>query len=152
MDDRPDVEIRGRNTVGRVETNTHGAQNQTVLTQERLAGKHGERERRVTEAGLVRGRHYLEWVETLDQWRSEKRDDEALELLLEIIDATERAARMMNSSPPPGYTKRAAVIYRRRKDYAAEIAVIERYLMWEPGSEKLAGRLAKARELREGSV
>lgn len=109
-------------------------------------------------AAQVHGRHYVDWVDTLDEYRSAKRDDEALSLLLDIIDAAERTARVSGREPAPGYTHRAAVIYRRRKDYDAEVAIIER---WEaacpperrgPGATqgKLAERLVRAKELRGG--
>lgn len=113
------------------------------------------RERQQEEAGQVRGRYYVDWVPTLNELRSAGQDDEALALLLEVIDAAERAAAVSGREPSPGYTERAAVIYRRREDFAAEVAVIER---WQaacpperrgPGATqgRLAHRLAKAREL-----
>jgi hypothetical protein len=106
-------------------------------------------------ASQVRGRHYVDWVPVLDRLRSEKRDDEALVLLHECIDAAERASRYSGREPAPGYTERAAVILRRRKEYAAEVALIER---WEracapeqrgPGvtQGKLMQRKKKALEL-----
>lgn len=110
---------------------------------------------RENEAGQVRGRHYVDWVPTLNELRSAGRDDEALELLLDIIDAAERAAVVSGREPAPGYTERTAVIYRRRGDFASEVAIIER---WQaacpperrgPGATqgRLADRLVKAREL-----
>ncbi len=103
------------------------------------------------ESGLVRGRHYTEWVPTLDELRSSRDDDGALALLLECIDAAERAARVAGMEPAPGYTKRAAVIYRRRKDYASEIQVLERWEAAAPPRYKgaMKERLAAARKLQE---
>ena len=75
-------------------------------------------------AGQVRGRHFTEWIPLLDQMRKEKRDDDALALLLECIGATERAAAIEGLDPAPGYTERAAIIYHRRRNYDAEIAII----------------------------
>jgi len=106
-------------------------------------------------AGEVRGLFYVDWIPTLDKLRTEKKDDAALGILLECVDAAERVARVIGREPAPGYTERAAVIYHRRKEYAAEIAIIER---WEaacpperrgPGAtqERLAKRLARARDL-----
>ena len=114
-------------------------------------------QRREDAASQVRGRHYVDWVPTLDELRSEGRAEEALKLLLEIIDAAERAAVVSGREPAPGYTERAAVIYRGRGDYAAEVAIIER---WEaacpperrgPGAAqgRLAKRLGKARALQQ---
>lgn len=107
------------------------------------------------QAEQVAGYHFTEWVPVLDRLRAEKQDDEALALLMEIIAATERGARFSGREPAPGCTHRAAVILRRRKDYQAEIDLIER---WEracpperrgPGATqgKLAERKRKAREL-----
>lgn len=102
---------------------------------------------------MVRGRHYVDWVPTLDRLRGDGQDDEAVPLLLEIIDAAERAARIEGVEPAPGYTMRAATIYRKRKDYAAEVAVLERYLAACPpgrGGGRVSERLVKARALLAG--
>jgi hypothetical protein len=100
------------------------------------------------EAGQVRGRHYVEWVPTLNEWRSAGRDDDALDLLMEIIDATERVALIDGLEPPPAYTKRVAVIFRRRGDLAGEIDVLERWLAACPpdrGDGEINERLARAK-------
>lgn len=104
-----------------------------------------------SEAGSVRGRHYTEWVPTLDQLRSAGDDDHALALLLECIEAAERAALVSGMEPAPGYTKRAAVIYRRRKDYAREIEIMERWEAAAPPQYRgaMIERLAAARTLQE---
>ena len=114
-------------------------------------GLHPLLRRLESEAGSVRGRHYTEWVPTLDELRSSGDDDAALALLLECIDAAERAARLAGMEPAPGYTKRAAVIYRRRKDYAREIEVMERWESAAPPQYRGAmdERLAAVRKLRE---
>ncbi|PWU46564.1 hypothetical protein DLJ47_32335 [Micromonospora sp. S4605] len=115
----------------------------------------GRRAREAAEqAGFVRGRHYVEWGPVLDDLRSQGRDDEALPLLLEIIDAAERAAKIKGVEPPPGWTKRAAIVIRRRKNYAAEVAVLQRYLAACPpgrGSSEIADRLQVALKLESSS-
>jgi hypothetical protein len=103
------------------------------------------------EASYVRGKPIGVWIPTLDELRSSGDDDTALPLLLECIEAAERAARVNGMEPAPGYTRRAAVIYRRRKDYAREIEVMER---WESvsghhGHPLLSKRLAAAKSLRQ---
>ncbi|MDV6012307.1 hypothetical protein [Haloechinothrix sp. LS1_15] len=63
---------------------------------------------------------------------------------------------MSGREPAPAYTHRAAVIYRRRKDYDAEIAIIERWCAAcpperrGPGAtqQELLTRLERAKELR----
>jgi len=104
-----------------------------------------------SEASFVRGRPCGEWIPTLDELRSSGDEDTALPLLLECIEAAERAARVAGMEPAPAYTKRAAVIYRCRKDYAREIEVMER---WESAAlpqyqGAMAERLAAARKLRQ---
>lgn len=107
-------------------------------------------------ASQVRGRHYTEWVPELDSMRTEGRDDEALEILLECIAAAERGARVMGRQPAPAYTTRAAIIYRRRKDYASEVAILERWKAACPPDRwneagKIGLRLGKATALLDES-
>jgi hypothetical protein len=122
-------------------------------------------ERRRTEelarrAGTVRGHFYVDLVPELNRLRSEKNDDEGLKLLIEIIEAAERTAQIENRTPPPGYTERATVILRRRKRYADELDLIDRYEFqrqlyaagdpYDQGSTtwaRLEKRRVKAREL-----
>ncbi|MEV0271154.1 hypothetical protein AB0H43_20440 [Hamadaea sp. NPDC050747] len=109
--------------------------------------KEGRRRRELADqAGFVRGRHFTEWSNHLDRLRSEGRDSEALPLLFEIIEATERAAAITETGPPPGWTKRAAIILRRLGDRDGEMEVLRRYAAACPlgrGSQALLGRLAK---------
>lgn len=105
------------------------------------------------EPGLVRGRPYQEWTPVLDRWRSEKNDDEALKLLLEIVPVAAAVARATGTVPALDHALRAAVIHRRRKEYAAEIAVLEEWRAACPAgttgaaATKCADRLVRAREL-----
>lgn len=107
----------------------------------------------VTRAGRVNGKHYTEWPDEIRQMKRDGMVDEALDLLLGCIEAAERGRD--GREPAPWYTEQAAVIYRQRKDYIAEIAMIERWQAACPADrrgpgktqDKLATRLAKAREL-----
>ncbi|MEV0633355.1 hypothetical protein [Nonomuraea wenchangensis] len=112
-----------------------------------------QRRRAADAASLVDGRHYTEMIPLLDQYRTQKRDDDALALLARIFPAIEAQARILGVSPVPGYYERAAIIYRRKKDYAAEVAILERYAtLCPPGfvHEGFATRLDKARQLLSG--
>lgn len=106
-------------------------------------------------ASIVRGRHYVEWVPTLNEWRTAglSREDDYLRLTLEVIEAAERAAAVQGVEPAPGYTKRAAIVYRRRKDYRAEVAILRRYIdACPPGrGHDFSERLEKAEQLAEKS-
>lgn len=113
------------------------------------------RSRAEVESMLFAGKPLWDWLRYVEELGRQGRDDEALELVGALITAAEQEAQMRGREPAPGYTERAAIIYRKRRDYLAEIAVIEQ---WEkacpaekrgPGAtqEKLAKRLVKAREL-----
>jgi hypothetical protein len=94
--------------------------------------------------GMVRGRHLIDWVPTVRQWLREGHEDDALALLMEIIEAAEQLARVDRVPPPTQYTKQAATMYRDRNDYAGELAVLKRYAAACPpgtGDPSLLARL-----------
>jgi hypothetical protein len=87
--------------------------------------------------------------EYLDIARSLKRAGragDAATVLEKLVDAHESGERA-----PPAAWKDLAVIYRQRKDYPAEVALLERYLSGDVPrgrvGEELRERIAKAREL-----
>lgn len=126
------------------------------------------------DAEFVRGKHFLHWAEDLKALKRQDRWDEALTLVLEIIDATERgqAAEARNAAiraeyfhgaadefqpreTPPGWTEQAAIILRKLGRIEEEIAVIDRWVAHAgaPGRwvgqthAKLIERRAKAETL-----
>ena len=105
---------------------------------------------------VVRGRHHSDWVATLDRLRARGRDEAGLELLLECMAAAEREAWAAQGIPTPEYAHRAAVIHRRRRDYAAEVDVLKRWIAACPEPRdpysRLAVRLVKARRLRDADA
>lgn len=99
--------------------------------------------------------HYTDYVERVKHLKAEKRNDEAIELLLTLVDATEQEAKVNGKGwgVAPWYYEQLAVIYRKGKRYDDEIEILERY-EGQPkapgaGPQKLAERLTKARELRD---
>jgi hypothetical protein len=114
-----------------------------------------DRTRADVEQMLFAGQPLWDWLTHVQDLEKQGRLDEALELVGALITAAEQEAQLSGREPAPGYTERAAIIYRKRRDYAGEIAVIER---WEracpperrgPGATqaKLAKRLQRARQL-----
>ncbi|MFF5100452.1 MULTISPECIES: hypothetical protein [Actinosynnema] len=103
-------------------------------------------------AGQVRDRFFADWLPVLNEHRTAKRDDDALELLLVVVEAAERHAAVAGTAPVPVYTERAAVILRRRKAYATEVELLERWLRANPepvpATDKLAQRLESVRKLQ----
>ncbi|QBJ98660.1 hypothetical protein ERC79_10770 [Rhodococcus sp. ABRD24] len=76
----------------------------------------------------VRGRHYGAWSEPVKQLKRDNRLDEALELLLEVIAVVERPENCVGGTPAPWYTEQAAIIYRKQKNHAAEVAILQRWI------------------------
>lgn len=99
----------------------------------------------------VRGRHYTTYVEEVKQLKREGKLDEAKRLLLELVAATEYEAENEGCGVAPWYYEHLAIIYRKQKDFAKEVAIIERFAnqSLSPGSAtpKLLQRLEKARVL-----
>lgn len=101
-------------------------------------------------AGDVRGVHYVERAPEIHALKRQGMYSEALALILECVDAAERVALLTGMDPAPAYSKYAAIEFRRLKDYAREVAVLERYLAACPpgrSDSRIAVRLEKARAL-----
>ena len=98
--------------------------------------------------GLYEGRHYTEYV---DEVRELKKANPlaAEQLLLHLVDVVEREASARRWKPAPWYFEHAAIIRRKRKDYAGEVAILERHERWYPDGGKFAERLQKARALAQ---
>ncbi|MCD2262313.1 hypothetical protein K3888_06305 [Dietzia aurantiaca] len=76
----------------------------------------------------VRGRHFTAWSEPIKQLKRDNRLDEALTLLLEVINVVERPENCSRGCPAPGWTEQAAIVYRKQKDHASEVAILQRWL------------------------
>jgi tetratricopeptide (TPR) repeat protein len=113
-------------------------------------------ERSGNHAGWINGKYYTEYADTVQQLKREKKHQEAIELLLKLIDAVEREAQIYraynwNWFAAPWYYEQLAIIYRKKKRYSDEVAILERHkeINHGAGSTKLAERLKKARELMD---
>ncbi len=91
-----------------------------------LSVKH--RNGRSVRLGDYRGRHYTEWVEEVKAFKRAGRLDEAVRLLLTgLVEAVEAEATRKRWGPAPWYYDQLAIIHRKKRDYAAEIAILELY-------------------------
>lgn len=93
---------------------------------------------------LVRGKDYTEWPATIEQLKREGKLSQALDLLYECIEATERADP---ASLPPWFTTHAAIVHRKLGQLDEEIAVLQRYDA-RTNSAMFADRIAKTTALR----
>ena len=75
----------------------------------------------------VRGYPYAFWPDTIRALMHDGARDEALTLTLECVAAAERDEPFWGGFPAPWYTEAAAMMYRQREDYAAEVALLARF-------------------------
>ena len=121
----------------------------------RMADKIGEEEAAndIDRPGFVDGEHFTAYVDQVKQLRQEERHEEAIALLGKLIAATESESRESGgaSGVAPWYYEQLAIIYRKDKRIADEVAILERYERQSKasgvGPERLAERLTKARAI-----
>lgn len=99
------------------------------------------------------GNHYTDFTDKVEHLVQEKHYEDAIRLLLTLVDATEKEAKKAGGVAP-WYYEKLAVIYRKQKRYEDEVAILERFER-QPKSagalpKKLAERLIKTRLLRDG--
>jgi len=113
------------------------------------------KQNRISSAGKLDGKHYTNSVEAIKQLKREGRHEEAIELLLKAVNATERESTAAGKGwgVAPWYYEQLAIIYRKEKGYGDEVKILERYVKQEAspnvGTSKLGVRLDKARQLLE---
>ena len=107
----------------------------------------------IRDTGSVNGKHYTDSVEEVKQLKREGRIKEAIAILLSSVDATEKESKFAGPDwgVAPWYYEQLAILYRKEKQYQKEVEILERYA-GQPkapgaGSQKLATRLEKAKEL-----
>jgi hypothetical protein len=96
--------------------------------------------------------HFTEHVPRIKWLESNGRSDEAIEVLLKLVDQVEKESRTRHTGVAPWYYEQLAIQYRRKKMFEEELAILERYEKQTkaPGAlvKKLADRLAKIRAKR----
>ena len=115
-------------------------------------------EKAMHRAGLVEGKHYTKWVDCVKKLKRESKHQEAIILLLQLVDAVEKESTVGGKSYggiAPWYYEQLAILYRKEKLHQEEVDILERYfrICKEQGFEpsELGGRLEKARLLNEAS-
>ena len=108
---------------------------------------------RIRQAGSVAGVHHTEYVEQVKQLKIAKRHDAAIALLLNLVAAVEAESEAAGNDygVSPWYYEQLAIIYRKEKQYADEVAILERYAAQPKAGgaapAKLATRLMRAKTL-----
>jgi len=75
---------------------------------------------------MVRGRPHSEWHQEVKRLRDIGDEDGAVDLLLKIIVATEEESQADGLGVAPADYETLAVICRKRKDHASEVAILGR--------------------------
>lgn len=107
----------------------------------------------IRQAGSQDGQHYTDGVETVKRLKREGKHEEAINVLLQDVDSTEKESEFAGEGwgVAPWYYEQLAIIYRKEKEYQKEVEILERYAAQPKapgaGPQKLAERLAKAKEL-----
>ncbi len=102
-----------------------------------------------SDAGMVRGKHYTDWVETVKDMKRLGHNEQVLPLLAELCSAAEAESEATGTALAPWYFEQSAIVRRKLKDYVSEVAILERYQASpnaEPGhfDERLEKAQAKA--------
>ncbi|MEJ5240072.1 MAG: hypothetical protein WHS87_02630 [Anaerolineales bacterium] len=125
---------------------------------ERIYNKIAElgRENPIAGPGYYNGRHFTTYVNEVESLKRQGKIEEAEKLLLELVAATEAEDKVDNRGVAPWYYEELAKIYRKQKEYAKEVSILERFAAQRhsPGATppKLKERLVKARALLENQI
>jgi hypothetical protein len=113
--------------------------------------------------GYIRGAHYTEYLKQAKQLLESGTQEEADPIVDTAFTGFEDEARVgggasltdFDTVPPANYWD-FAVLYRKLKDYAREVAILERFTRQKHQTEGASGknleRLEKARSLLNGAV
>lgn len=97
--------------------------------------------------GHYKGRHFTTYVNEVKSLEKAGRQDDAVDLLLHLVDATEDECRSDGLGVAPWYYERLAIIYRKQHRREDEISILERFASQPhaPGAspQKLLDRLEK---------
>ena len=102
--------------------------------------------------GYSPDRYFPSYLGEVQKLKREDRLDEAIIALLELVDATEEDTLFTGAGVTPAYYEQLAIIFRGRKEYAKEVAILARYARQkhrdgDSRQKVLKKRLEKAMEL-----
>ncbi|WP_225744838.1 hypothetical protein [Marinilactibacillus sp. Marseille-P9653] len=102
---------------------------------------------RSEEIGYYCGKHYTEYVDQIKQLKREKKNQEAINLLNELVLVVESESAINQAGIPPFYYEQLAILYRKEKQSDKEVKILERYIevtsQYGDPSKKLVERLNK---------
>jgi len=103
--------------------------------------------------GFYKGNHYTEYVDKVKGLKRAGDLDKVEKILLKLVNAVEEEARAEGHGVAPWYYEQLTIVYRKRKNYNGERAILERYARQRHALEatgpKLIERLEKVMSLSQ---
>lgn len=101
--------------------------------------------------GHYHGKHYTEYVETIKTLKRNGDNSEAIRLLIALLPVVEDEG-CIHKVTAPWYYDQLAILFRKLKDYDAEVELLEHYMTIQKGNPTrhaaLVKRLGRARALQ----
>jgi hypothetical protein len=98
--------------------------------------------------------HFADALPLIKSFKKERNHDKLEELLLWCVNSTEADARRNGWGVAPYYYLELAILHRKRRDYASEVKILERFEREPRGDgamvETMSQRLIRARSLLAG--
>lgn len=111
------------------------------------AAREAEREAR-RNAGSIDGQYWPLLKPSIAELKRQKRFEEARDILEKCIDAAESESKAVGSIPDSWPTEQMSVVLRRLKEYAQELAYLERYVLFCGDSEAPESVIARLNRSR----
>lgn len=108
-----------------IEAQSHNALEDCIVTGELYYYLKSEKDK---EPGIYDGKHYTNYVEEIRELKREGKNEEAIDLLLHLIDVIEEKAKIEECGPAPWYYEQLAILYRKTKQPQLEHDILKRYI------------------------
>jgi len=109
------------------------------------------KEHPIAQPGYYNGRHFTTYVRDFETLKKNGNFLELESLLIELVKATEAESVVNEMGVAPAYYSELAILYRKRKEYAKEISILERFAKQKHARgvkpKKLLDRLDKVKKL-----
>lgn len=108
-----------------IKAQSHNALEDCIVTGELYYYLKREKDK---EPGMYDGKHYTNYVEEIRELKREGKNEEAIDLLLHLIDVIEEEAKIEECGPAPWYYEQLAILYRKTKQPQLEHDILRRYI------------------------
>lgn len=78
-------------------------------------------------SGYVNGKHYTEYVETVNELKQKGKYEQAISLLIQLVEATEEESGAEGLGVAPWYYEQLSILYKRIKNRDGELNILKRF-------------------------